>query len=447
MKRKLYYQSLSALFFGVALFLGTSCEGPVGPAGIDANESCKQCHNPNVVSLIEKQYEFSKHSYGEAAFDEAGNTGCTPCHTTEGFQYVCKNNVSASFIANPDTTKPGTFVNGYATVASSALGEFKCNTCHMNLHTAYDTTDFFPLTTTAPVAMTMWGGTKTINLTQDNSLSNLCVKCHQPRPLTSLKNGNFIDYADLVANPTDLVFTDSTKANKSKNIISPSYRTHVHYGGVGAIYAGKGGVEFTGIAYENSEHTTVASCQECHMADVSNRAGGHTFMVRGTTGALGSSTTWNFKGCNVSGCHDKAPLSATSSKFVKTRVDVKTLLESLASKLKSNGTEFLHKNSDATTNAWAGITKNNYDGYLDIYDPSTNPSGVWGNPNPSSFSKDAKVVNNTLPQFPSITKVQLGALINFQLCLREYSLGIHNTKYSTALLTNSIQALTDAGFN
>jgi hypothetical protein len=39
----------------------------------------------------------------------------------------------------------------------------------------------------------------------------------------------------------------------------------------------------------------------------------------------------------------------------------------------------------------------------------------------------------------------MGAMINFQFCLREYSLGIHNFKYSKALLQNSIEALTAAG--
>jgi hypothetical protein len=35
----------------------------------------------------------------------------------------------------------------------------------------------------------------------------------------------------------------------------------------------------------------------------------------------------------------------------------------------------------------------------------------------------------------------MGAIINFQLCLREYSLGIHNTKYTMALLNNTLAAL------
>jgi len=40
-----------------------------------------------------------------------------------------------------------------------------------------------------------------------------------------------------------------------------------------------------------------------------------------------------------------------------------------------------------------------------------------------------------------ITNAQFGAIINFQLCLREYSLGIHNLDYTKALLTNSLAVL------
>lgn len=87
--------------FTIAGFFLASCEGPLGPAGKDgvdgaagangkdgkdANETCKECHNPTVVDAVAVQFEFSKHSYGEAAFEEAGNVVCTPCHTQEAFE-------------------------------------------------------------------------------------------------------------------------------------------------------------------------------------------------------------------------------------------------------------------------------------------------------------------------------------------------------------------------
>ena len=434
------------LFAAGALFL-VSCEGPAGPAGKDANESCTACHTPTVVDQKATEFELSKHSYGEAAFEEAGNTACDPCHESEAFKYVCKNNTPSTF-----TLTAGVYTNDYQCTAATAVGEFNCSTCHSNLHSTYTGDDFFPLTTTAPVSMTMWKGTKSIDVTPDGGQSNLCIKCHQPRPLTtssSLSNGDVVDYAGLVSTPT-AVYYDNAVGNAAPNKLVPSYRTHVHYGGVGAIYAGKGGVEFSGsLSYTNSAHTTNASCQDCHMAEMSGRAGGHTFKVRSTAdGPLTTSTTWNFNGCNVTGCHSTSPITKSSTTTWTTpRTDIKNLLNSLATRINSlgGGTDLLHK--DATsTNLWAGLTTNSYDGYLDVYDPSTNATGAWQNPAPSSsWTATQKTANLALPKFPSLKNVVIGSMINFQLCLREYSLGIHNYSYSKALLQNSIEAMTAAG--
>jgi hypothetical protein len=156
--------------------------------------------------------------------------------------------------------------------------------------------------------------------------------------------------------------------------------------------------------------------------------------------ALSSSTTWNFGGCNQEGCHAASPITATSATFKDTRAEIKTLLDALAAKINAcgQGHDILHKDA-ASTNLWAGITTNNYDGYLDIYSSSTNPSGYWRDPYGSGSTNAGK------PKFPSLMNVQVGALINFQFCLREYSLGIHNTKYVKALLTNTVEAMTAAG--
>lgn len=447
-------------------FILTSCEGPMGPEGPagkdgtngtngtngkdgkDANETCKLCHNKTTVEAIQVQFEFSKHHYGEAAFEEAGNNGCAPCHTHEGFQYVVKNNIPSTFALNSST---GKYSNSYATVSSSALGEIRCFTCHSSLHTNYAGTEFSPLTTTAPVTMTMWKGAKTIDLTQDGGVSNLCVKCHQPRSLntsTTTSNGDVVDYADLAANPTN-VFYDNAVGNAAPNKVIPSYRMHVHYGTVGAIFSGKGGIEFTGTeTYASSAHTTAASCKDCHMATVSGRAGGHTFRMRSGEGALSSSTAWNFNSCNSTGCHSSAITSASTTLWKTPRTEIQGLLNTLATKINTvgGGTNILHSDSDGESNLWAGITTGNFDGYLNIYDASSNTGGYWQHPNPSSsWSASDKAYNLTLPLFPSLKNVVAGSMINFQLCLREFSLGIHNYKYSKALLQNSIDALTAAG--
>ncbi|MFA6923268.1 MAG: hypothetical protein WC223_03350 [Bacteroidales bacterium] len=431
MKRKIFLLSILA----IALVSCKKVAGPEGPAGkdgtngLDANATCKQCHNATVVDEKSTEFKLSKHSYGTAAFEEAGSTGCAPCHESEGFKYVCKNNIPATF-----TLSGSSYVNNYAATSSTSYGEIGCFTCHSSLHTTYGYSDISPLTTTAAVPMTMWGGTKTINITQSGGKSNLCIKCHQPRPVTKSTDKNVIDYAALSSNPTAVLYDTTTGAT---NVLKPSYRTGIHYGSVGAIYAGIGGIEFSGsLSYSNSTHTTVASCQDCHTAAMTGKAGGHTFVAKG-----------NFNGCNVSGCHSASPITATSTKFTTPRTNHKTLLNQLAAKLKQDGIEILNRNPDTETNLWAGLTTNNYDGYLNIYDPASNPdgetnnAGQFRNPSPgSSWTSAQTAYNLTLPKL-KLTNAQMGAIINFQLCLREYSLGIHNTSYSEALLTNSIAVL------
>lgn len=413
-------------------FLFTTCEGPAGPAGKDANESCTQCHNSAGVDSVTTQFELAKHSYGTVAFEEAGNTGCSPCHDAEAFKYVVKNNVSAAFaIVAPATT----YSNLYATSSDKAYGAMRCSMCHDRLHTTYTHDDFMPLTTTVAVPMNFTGGATTMDLTQDGSKSNLCLKCHQPRPFTnSNTDKNVLNYAGLVANPT-AVFYSAAQAN-NLNVLKPGYRTHTHYGTVGAIVAGKGGVEF-GTGYTNSQHATVASCQDCHMAPMTGKAGGHTFSAQG-----------NFNGCNVAGCHAADPISAstTSNHWLATRNEIKGYLDALSAKLTEGGVDILNRNSDATSNLWAGLTTKNYDGYLNMYDPINNPTGsvdnatMFQSTSTSGFTAAQVTYNSTLPKL-TLTNAQMGAIINFQLCLREFSLGIHNYAYTKALLTNSIAAL------
>jgi hypothetical protein len=437
-----------ALLGSVIMFTAPSCvkEGPVGPqgeagkdgtAGIDANETCKMCHTASSVDRIATQFEFSKHSYGEAAFEESGNTGCTPCHAQEAFKYVVKNNVPATFVLNTTT---GKYVNQYSTVATAAYGEIGCSTCHSSLHTTYGAADL-ALTTVAPVQMTMWGAAKTIDLPAKDHKSNLCVKCHQPRPFTNVLTGNVLDY-NALATTTGVVYDGNPKG--ATNIIKPSYRTHTHYGTAGAVFAGMGGVEFPGtLPYTNSAHTTKASCIDCHMgaqagkSDMVGRAGGHSFVAKG-----------NLTTCNAAGCHSTEITSTTANLWVNPRKDIQTLLNTLASKLNEGGVDILNRNPDPESNMWAGLTTNNYDGYLNVYDPVTNPNMQANNPSsfqyvgtpPASWSQAQKDYNATLPIL-TLSNAQMGAIINFQLCLRDYSLGIHNYAYTKALLTNSIAKL------
>jgi hypothetical protein len=389
------------------------------------------CHTSTKVDLISTQFQFSKHEYGEAAFEESGNTGCTPCHAQEAFKYVVANNVPATFTLNAAT---GKYVNNYNTVASAAYGEIGCSTCHSALHTTYGTADL-AFTTVAPVPMTMWGGAKVIDLKADGGKSNLCVKCHQPRPFTNALTGNVLDY-NALATTTGVVFDGNPTG--ATNIIKPSYRTHTHYGAIGAVYAGMGGVEFAGtLPYTNSAHTQGASCMDCHMGAMVGRSGGHTFSAAG-----------KFDGCNVAGCHTTAITATTTTLWLNPRNEIKALLASLAAKLTVGGVEIMNRNGDSATNLWYGITANNYDGYLNIYDPITNTTAQTYNAKsfkyvgtpPSTWSAEQIAYNSTLPTI-TLSYAQMGAIINFQLCLRDYSLGIHNFAYTKALLTNSIAKL------
>ncbi len=54
--------------------------------------------------------------------------------------------------------------------------------------------------------------------------------------------------------------------------------------------------------------------------------------------------------------------------------EIKTLLDQLAAKLQINGVDILNRNGDTESNLWYDMTTNHYDGYLNIYDPVTNPS-------------------------------------------------------------------------
>lgn len=434
MIRKFIFQIINILFFPFLFFIVFSCEGPQGLPGTDANQTCKLCHNPKVVDYYAAQFNVSVHATNNTAFEEMGTTACATCHESTGFTYVCVYNVPSTFTMSAN----GQYENNYVASDSTTYGAFTCFTCHSSIHTTYDTTDFFPLTSTAPVSMTMWAGTKTINLTQNSNRSNLCIKCHQPRPLTvssSLSNGNVVDYANLVANPT-VVCYDSAVGNASPNTFLPSYRTGVHNGTVGAIVAGVGGIEFPGsLAYANSSHASITSCEDCHMASITGSSGGHTFNAEG-----------NFNGCNTAYCHANTPLSSTSGSVVFVKNEILDLIEELASKLQSGGIVFIHTDP-TSTNLWMGKTPNNYDGNLNIYDPSLNPGGAFRNPAPANTWTPANIATNkTLPKFTSLTNVQLGAIINFQLCLREFSMGIHNYGYSRALLNNTIEALTAAGY-
>lgn len=392
MKKFSLINAAAAGLFAMALALSTftSCEGPEGLAGKDANESCILCHNSEVVDAKVIEYAHSLHFEGEA-YEEGTRTNCAPCHSHQGFTFVVANNTPVTFVTNPDD--PTKFLNSYV-LPDSALalpGPISCFTCHSSIHTTYTPEDIYPLTTTAAVPMTMWGGSKTIDFAQKSS--NLCAKCHQPRPVNA-SSGNVIDYAKLVSEPT-----------ATYTLSSIGYRTGGHYGTQGAMAAGVGGIEF-GTGYSNSAHVAAASCATCHMAKPTGLAGGHSFSAAG-----------NFEGCIA--CHPT--MDEENATFTAVTTDIEELLAELATKINElgDGHDILQKDP----------ADGMYHGYFDIYDRNANPTGYWKNPDLGN------------PALPALTNAQFGAILNFQMVVRDGSMGVHNYPYIKKLLENSIAAI------
>ncbi len=216
---------------GLALF--SSCEGPAGLDGQDANETCAQCHNNGTLLLAKlSQTANSQHQMG-TSFERNGSS-CAPCHTHAGFLEVL------------------------ATGAQSTTGDMSnplpvnCRTCH-NIHQNFDTTDY-SLTTTA--AVPLWINGVEVDL---GDASNGCVNCHQPRipdPLPAIGGG-------------EVTITSS--------------RWGPHHGTQAAILYSTAGYEIAGsedYGADGSHPHTLAGCTQCHMADpLGTFAGGHTFSM------------------------------------------------------------------------------------------------------------------------------------------------------------------------
>lgn len=339
MKKILRINLFLATVCMIAMAAFTACEGPAGvpgedgQAGVDANETCKKCHNSSSGLVAKsKQLNHSLHVTGHAWMEGTRNS-CAPCHSNEGFLDVIakkppKNKYNASAAALTDPTS------------------FSCRTCH-KIHTAYDSTDY-ALTTTAAVDMLI-DTTKALLLDfGTGSSSNLCAKCHQPR---------IIKQMDFNGTPTG-TYTAIT-----------SYRWGTHYGTQGAIVGGKGGFEFTGTeTYANSAHKAGASCTSCHAAAAVGVSGGHTFsVINEETGAL------NTNGCVK--CHTTGA-SALTTKINNTKTEIDALILQLGDKL----ADYLEKEN--------GV----YTGYVDIYDASANSNARYRNPNSGNVAFPA--VNN-----------------------------------------------------
>jgi S1-C subfamily serine protease len=144
------------------------------------------------------------------------------------------------------------------------------------------------------------------------------------------------------------------------------------------------------------------------MATPSGFSGGHSFIAAG-----------NFNGCNTTGCHSS--MSASNGNFTSVQTEIADLLAQLAAKINEIGVghDILQKDPE----------DNQYHGNLNIYDSNSNSTGYWKNP------------ANGSPALPALTNAQFGALLNYQLVVRDGSLGVHNYPYIKKLLENTIAAI------
>lgn len=224
--------SLIVLISGLLLSLFNSCEGPAGPPGEDANESCNHCHNDEVLVLTAMvQHSNSGHQMG-TTFERSG-TSCAPCHTHQGYLEV--------------------LVTGEQSTSSDVSNPLpaNCRTCH-RIHENFDSTDF-ALRNSDPVEM--WIDGTEIDLGSGNQ----CINCHQARVPNPLPTAN------------------------AETVSITSSRWGPHHGVQANIVWGSGAYEVSGSeAYENpgSHPHKSTGCNGCHMAEPFGAfAGGHTFSM------------------------------------------------------------------------------------------------------------------------------------------------------------------------
>lgn len=289
---------------GVALY---SCEGPAGKDGVNGQDGidgengengtavCQVCHASDQEMAIKvAQYNKSFHANGEnAAY--ANRSGCTKCHTSQGFVDFASTGTPAASYTNPL--------------------QQNCYTCHQ-VHKTYTEADW-TLTTKTAVVLDHHTGTDASKYTFDKGNSNLCANCHQGRTLTP-------------ALP-DVGGADVT-------LTSGQTRWGLHHGPMANILLGNGGYEIAGtISYSTNVHAAISNgCVNCHMSTpYGTMAGGHNLgMVFDQHGT----ELLNITGCSP--CHANgttAEQTALRLKVTNFQASTQALLDELEAKLITAG--------------------------------------------------------------------------------------------------------------
>ncbi len=172
-----------------------------------------------------------------------------------------------------------------------------------------------------------------------------------------------------------------------------SFRFGPHHGPMAQVLGGFGGYEVPGSkTYTNSAHTNIENaCIVCHMADSPGvEMGGHVMNVA-FDGSL------NEAGCSSTECHP----DGIEDETIAEQEEVHIMLEDLHNRLIT-------------------LLVSDSAGYLLGEDGVNRASSS----NPANLSAD-----------------YAGAFFNFKMIEEDRSGGVHNLKYSKALLTNSLEAI------
>ena len=358
MRVKIFFISLLSLAMALSLIscegepgaIGpagpTGTEGPQGPQGADGQngaEKCIDCHGNNQL-ITAKMWQLDNSIHYTGGHAERNYSSCATCHTSQGF-----------------LERVETGITSVSTPVANPL-PINCYTCHQ-VHNTY-TQDDWALTTSSPV--TFWVGGETVNLGN----SNLCINCHQARP------------------PSPEV----PMPGEAGTFSVTSSRYGPHHGSQGVMLTGNSAYEVAGdVAYENSVHSRVLDCIDCHMAPVAGArdAGGHTFRVSYLDG---EDLEFNENGCIE--CHGDLSSAQFRDKIDGTQTEIATLLETLGNKLLDKG-----------------------------------------------ILRSLTSVNASSSSPLELTADEVGVLWNYQYVREDNSFGVHNYKYAKALLENSIAAL------
>ena len=378
--------------------------GTNGINGIDGGNVCLSCHNVDYKVVQPATYALSDHATGTKVIvagivrelHETRGGACNSCHNEQGYLESIKRNHDISSFS------------GWIKPAESEMKKVSCTTCHSGGHAsaalaisgkdaALRSPEAFRLDQTTAgnrgaVAPAILAGTDIIIDYKDNS--NACIHCHQARrnAVTGL--------APATAN--------SSFSGIRAGQIAITTSTGPHYGVQSAMLEGIFGAEVAGTtaypAKGTAVHRTGASCVKCHMGKAVNNKGNHTMMP----------VVDNCKTCHTGAGVVDYNINGGQTKIKNLRLE---LAEELV-RLKP-----------------AIFRIANYTGSK----PFTAPN-VFTDATFSANQLTVIATSSVDSRIPADVRVAKGYW-NWRFVYQDHSYGLHNPKYTEALLKNTIADL------